>query len=51
MRLKLKEYKTLEDKQRKIHDAQVVVLAILAARYFHGNFVSAGLYIRDHHFT
>lgn len=31
-----------------MYDAQVIVLAILAARYFHGNFVSAGLYLRDH---
>ncbi|WP_456151984.1 IS982 family transposase [Arcicella aquatica] len=44
-----KSIKHLEDKQRKMYDAQVVVLAILAARYFHGNFVSAGLYLRDHH--
>lgn len=39
----------IEDKQRKMYDAEVVVLAILAARYFHGNFVSAGSYLKDHH--
>lgn len=38
-----------EDLQRKMWDAEVLTTAIMAALYFHGNFVSASSYMADHH--
>ena len=38
-----------EDLQRKMWDAEVLTTAIMAALYFHGNFVSASAYMKDHH--
>lgn len=38
-----------EDCRRKVNDALIVTTALLAARYFHGNFVSARQYMYQHH--
>lgn len=38
-----------EDKRRKISNAEILTTVILATRYFHGNFVAARMYMRQHH--
>lgn len=38
-----------EDHRRKVNDALIVTTALLAARYFHGNFVTARQYMYQHH--
>jgi len=38
-----------EDKRRKVTNAEILTTVLLAARYFHGNFVSARKYMIEHH--
>ena len=38
-----------EDGRRKVSDAEILTTVLLAARYFHGNFVTARKYMREHH--
>lgn len=38
-----------EDYRRKISNAEIITTVLLATRYFHGNFVSARRYMREHH--
>lgn len=38
-----------EDSRRKINDAAIITTAMLAARYFHGNLISASNYMQQHH--
>jgi hypothetical protein len=45
----LKISRPKEDSRRKVNDAAIITTAILAARYFHGNFISATQYMHQHH--
>lgn len=38
-----------EDSRRKISNAEILTTVLLASRYFHGNFVTARMYMRQHH--
>lgn len=38
-----------EDYRRKISNAELICTVLLAARYFHGNFVTARMYMNQHH--
>ncbi len=38
-----------EDSRRKVSNAEIITTALLAARYFHGNFVTARKYMYEHH--
>jgi hypothetical protein len=38
-----------EDSRRKVSNAEIITTALLAARYFHGNFVTARKYMLEHH--
>jgi IS5 family transposase len=37
------------DKRRKLTDAQMMTTALMAARYFYGNFATAMTYMQEHH--
>ncbi len=45
----LKASKTKQDVRRKISDAELMTTALLSARYFYGNLVSARQYMEQHH--
>lgn len=38
-----------EDYRRKISNAEIITTVVIAARYFHGNFVSARRYMQEYH--
>lgn len=40
-----------EDSRRKNSNAEIITTALLAARYFHGNFVTARKYMHEYHGT
>jgi hypothetical protein len=45
----LKVSRPKEDGRRKMTDAAVITTALVAARYFHGNLISASGYMQQHH--
>ncbi|MCG8332543.1 MAG: IS982 family transposase [Chitinophagales bacterium] len=45
----LKDRHLKEGARRKLSDAQIITTAIVAARYFSGNFVKARLYLKEAH--
>lgn len=45
----LKVSRPKEDSRRKVNDAGIITIAILAARYFHCNLISASGYMQQHH--